>query len=197
MNEPKHAIVSLSRFKDKDLMKIYFDVSKKMLIPSLKGQTNQNFEWVLMVLKEDISFARDYLEMDFTPVENKQEFVDYVTSKDFVIQTRHDIDDWMNPAYVDEIQKLYRQHIGQHDKFLVQSQPVRLNYPKGSEIPMKRYTAVRNSMFLSLCQRDVTATVLDRKHGQMHEVANRVFNVPDGMTKWVIHGNNRSCGGKR
>lgn len=190
----KHAIFSLARFKDKDLFKIYLDVSREMLVPNLRNQTEKNFEWVIMVLQEDVSFVKDYLNMKFTPVFNKPDFIDYMQKQKFDIQTRHDIDDWMSPKYVEAIQRIYRENIDKYDKFLIQSQPRKLDYHTGRETPMGRYHHMKTSMFLSLCQREPKHNIIEKNHGQMWQITNNIFNVPDGMTKWVIHGNNKSCG---
>jgi hypothetical protein len=189
----KHAVISRARFSDKALMHKYLKVSKDMLIPSLQAQTNSSFTWFVMTTKEDIGFMRDYFGVHFVPVLNLPDFVEHMKDGKYTIQTRHDIDDWMAPTYIDEIQKLYTANIGTYDKFLIQSQPIKLMYHTGEESVMGRYHSTKTSMFLSLCQKEVDNHILEKKHGFMWEIAYKVFNVPDGMTKWVIHGDNISC----
>jgi hypothetical protein len=189
----KHAVITRCRFDDKPRMHRYLEVSQDMLIPSFKSQVVQDFEWILMIKKADLGLLQRELDYPFTSVLDKGELDRYLKEERFVIQTRHDIDDWMHQDYIKEIQSLYGEHIDTHDKFLIQSQPVKMMYHTGDELVMRRYHERKNSMFLTLCQREVTNTVLDRKHALMWEIAPTVFNVPDGMTKWVIHGNNISC----
>ena len=180
------------RFSDRTLLENYLAITKDILVPALKSQFNQNFTWACLARKEDISYIHDFLEMDFIPFSDVNEFILYVKTNNFNIQTRHDMDDFMSKDYVQKIQDVYNENIKTYDSFLIQSQPIRVDYKTKQEYKMGLYTDKRNSMFLSICQKDVKHHILERKHGQMWEVANKVISLPEGYTKWIIHGNNKS-----
>jgi len=188
----KHALCTRCRFDNKELMDRYLVVSRDMLIPSLRAQTNKDFEWIVMVKKGDEDYIMDFLDMEFTPVYDNHDFIELLKTKEFVIQTRHDIDDWMAPKYIDEIQRVYKENINRKDKFLIQAQPIKLMYKTGEEIVMGRYHSLRTSMFLTLCQHKIDNYITEKKHGHMWKIAPDVYSVPDGLVKWVIHGNNIS-----
>ena len=193
MNEVKHIIISRMIFSDKELLKKYLVLTKEMLVPNLKAQTNKNFTWGLLILEEDVDFVRKYLGADFMPFHNNNEFISYVKVNNINIQTRHDIDDYMLESYVERIQTEYAKRIDTLEKFLIQFQPVRVNYQTKEEYKMSKYTETGNSMFLSLCQKNVTRHIFERQHGQMYEVTNNVVTIPEGYVKWIIHGNNITC----
>lgn len=179
-------------FKDKKLMKKYLIITKDILMPSLNSQINKNFIWGLLIKKEDVEFIRNELNYDFVPFYGQNSFIEYVINNNFNIQTRHDIDDWMSDDYINEIQKLYIDNIDKKDNFLIQSQPIKFYYKTKIEKSLKPYTEKRNSMHLSLCQKNVKNHIFERKHGQMFEISNNVITLPEGHTKWVIHDDNIS-----
>lgn len=193
MTSIKHIVFSRCRFDDKDLMQKYLDVSKSVLIPALKSQTCKDFTWVVMCRPDDVQYIKDFLLMDFYPVHNIHDFISYVKDNDVKIQTRHDIDDWMSSEYIDMIQAVHNEHIGRYDKFLVQAQPRKVDMRTEEETRMGRYHDKRTSMFLSLCQRKCIHHIQEKKHGWMWEIAPKVFNIPEGYVKWMIHGDNISC----
>ena len=188
-----HVVMSRCRFKDAELMQKYLNVSKKYFVPSIKSQKEKNFTVVIMVRKDDENYIKDFLELDFVAVYDLPTLVDYLIGNKATIQTRHDIDDYMSPNYVSKIQAIYKDAIDSHDKFLIQAQPVKLDTRTGYEKVMGRYHEKKTSMFLSLCQKEVTNHIQERKHGLMWEIAPRVFTLPEGYVKWVIHGDNISC----
>lgn len=189
----KHIIVSRFRFVDKELMKKYIAIAKQTLIPSLISQINKNFTWAIIAYPIDIEYLKNEFDYDFISFSNHDEFKDYAIKNDFNIQTRHDIDDWMSNDYVDKIQQCYNENINKYDRFLIQAQPIKMTFSTKQEYIMSKYTDTRNSMFLSICQKNVINGILDAKHGQMYTIAKKVFTLPEGYTKWVIHGNNISC----
>ena len=126
--EKNHIILSRFSFEDKELMKIYLELTKAILIPSLRAQTNQNFSWGLIVKTEDIEFLRSELNFDFIPFTDFYIFHQYCVDNNINIQTRHDIDDWMADNYVEKIHELFDENIITHDNFLIQSQPIKLIY---------------------------------------------------------------------
>lgn len=189
----KHTILTRMRFEDKDLMKKYLELTKKILVPSLKAQTCQNFEWLIMIRKEDEDFLRSEIDFPFITILNDQQQRDYSVANNVVIQTRHDCDDLMFPNYIEKIQEMYNQNIETYNTFLVQSQPTQLMYHSGTVNKIGPYHDKRTSMHLSLCQREVKFNIHDHGHGQMWKIADKVFNIGEGYTQWVIHGDNISC----
>ena len=193
----KHIIFTRIRFDDKELMEKYLKITKDVLIPSLNSQKNKNFEWILLVKQDDVEYLREQLDYPFTPVLSIDEYFEYVKNNQINIQTRHDCDDWMAPTYVANIHDAYNVNIKNHDKFLVQSQPIKVMYHTGAVSKLQPYHATRCSMHLSLCQRDVTNHINERIHAKMHEVASHVVTLNGVNTKWMIHGNNITVIGRK
>jgi len=193
MNKISHIIISRMKFSDKLLLEKYLKITKEITIPSIKSQTNKNFVWGLIINSEDINFVHDYLNIDFITFNSINKFINYVKNNNINIQTRHDIDDYMSDDYVEKIQEIYKENIKKYNMFLIQAQPVKVDYNTKKETKMSKYTNIRNSMFLSLCQKNVVNYILERNHGQMYQITNNVITLPEGYVKWIIHGNNRSC----
>lgn len=189
----KHIIISRLNFIDKELMNKYLLITKDILIPSLKSQIDKNFEWALIIKPEDVEFVKNQIDYNFIPFSSNIEFRKYTIENKYDIQTRHDVDDWMSSKYVSTIHELYNENIKKYNKFLIQAQPKKLDYHTKKEVSIGKYHDKRNSMFLSLCQDVVDCNIFDRKHGQMYEIAENVITIPEGYTKWVIHGDNISC----
>lgn len=189
----KHVVISNMRFEDKELFKKYLVVTKDILIPSLQSQKNKNFLWCVLICKEDIEFIRKELNFDFLPFNDSKEYFEYVKFNNINIQTRHDIDDYMADTYIEKIQELYNENINEYDSFLIQAQPLKVNYHTKEEVHIEAYTSTRNSMFLSLCQNSVKHHILEKQHGQFFEICPNVITIPEGYVKWIIHGNNISC----
>lgn len=180
-------------FSDKDLLKKYLILTKEILVPNLKAQTNKNFKWGLLIGDEDIDFVKEELQIDFLAFNCVEKFIEYVISNNINIQTRHDIDDYMSSIYVERIQIEYLNRIDKLGMFLIQFQPMRVNYHTKKEHLMSKYNDTANSMFLSLCQKETTRHIFERQHGQMFEITNNVVTIPEGYVKWIIHGDNITC----
>jgi len=189
----KHTILTRMRFADKDLMRKYLVLTKDTLVPSLKSQTNKNFIWILMIRKEDEGFLRSEIDFPFVSVYDEPGNVKYITDNNVEIQTRHDCDDFMFPHYIETIQKLYTENVDKYTTFLVQSQPTQLMYHTGKVNSIGPYHDKRTSMHLSLCQTTATYNIHHLGHGQMWQIADKVINMGEGFTQWVIHGDNISC----
>lgn len=188
----KHSIITRINFLDLSLMSDYLKITKEILIPALKSQTVQNFEWAVVTNEDTVEKLKKELDYPFVPLFSNSACYSYLINGGVNIQTRHDCDDYMSPTYVEKIQSVYLEKIKKHDKFLIQAQPTQLIYQTGKENELKPYTNQRCSMFLSLCQAKVENHVFERKHGQMYEITKNVTTLPTGYAKWVIHGKNRS-----
>jgi len=183
-----HIIVTMGRFKDKDLRDKYYKISRKYLAPSLLSQTNKNYIYCLLTYPEDIPVFEKEVGIKGMYFDNRQKFDDYVRQIGAEIQTRHDIDDWMAPNYIEEIQKVYWENKDKYKQFLIQvSHPIRLEDSNGKEFKMDAYSAERNSMFLSICNSGKHISILEKNHGQMYQVVDGVIDLPPGLTKWVRH----------
>jgi hypothetical protein len=187
-----HIIIIRMKFSDKELFQKYLKISKEILSPSLKSQTNKNFIIGCIICEEDIELVKNHLDLDFIPFKNNTEFIDYVNDNNINIQTRHDMDDYMSSEYIQRIQEIYIENIEHNDVFLIHSQPIKLMFNSKEEIKMDKYNNNRISMFVSLCQKKVKNHIFSRKHGQMYEIAEKIILLPEGYTKWVIHGDNIS-----
>jgi hypothetical protein len=187
-----HIIVSRINFTDRCLLNKYLIITKSVLIPALKSQTQKKFTWVLIINKNDEQYLREQLDFSFDAVYGNTGFIEYVTHNKPNIQTRHDCDDWMSHNYVDRIQTEYLHNIKKFNSFIIHVQPTKFDYLTGSEIHLPKYHDERCSMFLSLCQLNSIHHVNERKHGQMYEITKNIILLPEGYCKWVIHGNNKS-----
>ena len=188
----KHAILTRINFDDKALMEKYLKITEKYFISSLKSQTDQNFTLVNICRENDVEYLKNRLNYDFVDVRNAKDFFEYCKENNYNVQTRHDCDDWMAPEYIELIHDNYTKNIDLHDKFLIQSQPLKVMHPSGKTYGLKKYHSKRCSMHLTLCQRKVKNHIYERQHAHMYEIANKVINLPGNPTKWIIHGNNIS-----
>ena len=195
-----HILVTRCSFQDKDLLRRYLGISRQIMVPALNAQTVRAFTWVIICKSEDRDLLARELDYPFHPVANRKEFIDYAVKTDARIQTRHDIDDYLAPAYIETIRNTARKLLDGHpqlDRFLIQSQPLRLDLTTGQESTIKLYTDVRTSMHLSLVQRCGASTdIFARMHKEMwREVAadsRAIVSLPGHPTKWVIWGGNIS-----
>ena len=193
MGNIKHLVCVRSKFSDKELMSKYLKIAKEIFAPAIRSQDTNNFELAMIVFEEDVLRIEDELELSFVPLYDNNQFLWYVKEGGYNIQTRHDIDDWMSPNYISTIQSTYRGVETDYDKVVIHAQPIKVDYHKEKETRMPKYTDKRTSMFLSLCQKHVTRSVWEKKHGNMGKIVDHVVLLPEGYVKWVIHGDNVTC----
>ena len=186
----KHAIISRCRFANRELMDKYLEVSWKYLIPQLYNQT-KSFDWFIIGNIKDWDYIRRQLKYPFEMIQGKNEFAERM--KDYNIQTRHDIDDWMSENYIEMIQALYKQVVGSLNKFVIHAQPVQLNILTNREYEMRKYRCNNTSMFVSLCQRKPEYNIFSKRHNQLWRIAEKTFMLKGTPVKWIIHGNNITC----
>jgi hypothetical protein len=189
----KHIIFIMMNFRSKEKLDTYLKISKKILLPSLYSQINKNFSLGLLINEKH----KDYLNLifeDFNPTffKDKFEYFNYVKKEGIQIQTRHDMDDWCSFDYIEKIQDMYKQNINSFPSFIIQAQPIKYLLHEKKEIRMRSYSQNCTSMFISLCQKQINQSILDRKHTQMGKIVPKVFTLPEGYVKWIIHGDNRS-----
>ena len=193
----KHIIISRLNFTDRALLNKYLGITKKVLIPALKSQTQKNFTWALLTNPADADYLKKQLDFPFVPIYGAAAVLKYCVDHTYHIQTRHDCDDYMSPKYVAAIQHEYTLNSKKYNTFIVHTQPIKQMYQTGEEFPLSPYHETRCSMFLSLCQTTIKHHVFEKKHGSMFELADHVINLGEGYNKWIIHGNNISVIGRQ
>jgi hypothetical protein len=185
----KHIILTRINFKDRNLLCKYLEVTKDILIRCLKEQTNKNFIWSILTNKNDIDFLRSELDYEFLPFTDMDKYFEFVKLNRIEIQTRHDCDDFMSYEYVNKIQLIYSNRIGDVN-MIIHAQPTKIDYRTKKEYEMgSKYHDKRNSMFLSLCQSNPTNHIFEYKHGEMYKITEDIVLIED--CKLVIHGNNK------
>lgn len=187
-----HTVFTRMNFENLELLNKYLAVTKSILLPSLKSQTELNFTWVVLINPEHEEYLKKELDFPFKAIYGNSGYLEYVASTKPNIQTRHDCDDYMSATYIEKIQSLYRENINRYKCLIIHAQPTLLNYETRTEKSLPKYHDKRCSMFLSLCQSTFKHHVNERKHGQMYEITNSIILLPEGYCKWVIHGNNKS-----
>lgn len=188
----KHIVITRINFEDKNLMGKYLKICREIFIPSLKKQTNKNFDLGIICKTTDVEFLKKELDINFFNFPDNNTFFDFIVKNGYQIQTRHDCDDWMSEDYIDKIQNEYKNNNKKHSSFLIQAQPKKFMYKTNEEFSIAKYHNKRCSMFLSLCQKEIKNHIFERKHGQMYEITENIISLPEDYVKWVIHGNNKS-----
>jgi len=188
----KHIVVTRINFTDIELFKKYYNMMVEFYVPSINSQINKNFEVGFIINPSHISEIKFKLDVPVRYFDSKNDFNNYCKNENINIQTRHDCDDWMSYEYIETIQKKYNELIGNYDKFVIHSQIYKLDSKNGDLYKMSwEYTDKLNSMFLSLCQKNVENSVLDKKHSEMHLIVDKVVTLGYGLTRLVIHGDNK------
>jgi hypothetical protein len=108
------------------------------------------------------------------------------------IQTRHDCDDFMSNNYIEKIQSIHEDKKKKSGEvsLIIHFQPTKLDFHTKKEYRMGKYNEKRNSMFLSLCQTNITKSIFEYKHGEMYKAAKEVIFIDEDYVKLIAHGNN-------
>src|SRR4030042_1030625 len=184
----KHLLITRLWFDSVPLMDKYLDIAVQTFIPTLKAQTCKDFEFGILLRNEHIEHVRKRIGVDFTPfTEGIENFREEVVKRNYTVQTRHDIDDWMAPTYMAEIQKVYNENKDKYKSFVIFANPVKVLWPSGKKEEVPPYHAKRISMFATLCQREPVYPVYKGSHGALYKYADKVFELPRGLVRWVQH----------
>jgi len=184
----KHLIVTRLWFDSIPLMDKYLAVALKTFIPSLKAQTCKDFEFGILLKAEHVDYVRGKIDVPFTPFTGGiEQFREVAHTAGYTLQTRHDIDDWMAPTYIAEIQKIYKANKDKYDSFIIFAQPVKMIWPSGKLEAVAPYHEKRISMFATICQRDPKYPIYKGSHGALYKYVEKVFRLPDGLVRWVQH----------
>ena len=184
----KHLLITRLWFDNKDLMDKYIAVSVKTFVPAMKSQTCNDFELGILIRSEHVDYVKEKIGIDFTAfIGGMDEFRGEVLKNKYDIQSRVDFDDWVNPDYIQKIQKIYNDNISKYKSFVIHAQPEMMDWPSKKITKVGAYHDTRISMFSTLCQRDPINPVYSGSHGQMWKMGEKVFKLPDGMARWVQH----------
>ncbi len=187
-----HVITTRLIYDDKNLLKARIELMKKILIPALKAQTNQNFVLAVRCYDSDLELIKSHIDFPFINFESYDDYLLLCKKNKWNIQTRHDSDDYMSPDYIAFIQYEVGEKKLNNDKFLLQFQPIKLDYNSGKILPLPDYYDTCNSGFLTLYQNDIIHSIYERAHTEMWTIAPKVFTYPRGYVKYFIHGKNDS-----
>ncbi len=191
----KHIIATRCSFEDSILFDKYLSVMRSVYIPSLSTQTNKNFSVYIMIHPQhkdviENAFKDSGVHIITCVCGSLLEFSKLLMNTGAEIQTRHDCDDWMADSYIDDIQKCYLEESKLCDTFLIQAQPTKYEISSGHEYSMTKYGPFKTSMFLSLCQKLKVRGIMDFKHNEYWKHVPVVKDLPSGLVKWTVHGNN-------
>ncbi len=192
----KHIITTRCSFEDDSLFKKYFEVMRKIYIPSLRSQTVKNFELYISTNRKTNKHHKDLISKEFEGsginiLFDISDIKSYLLREKYNIQSRHDCDDWMAPTYVEKIQQVYAENIDKYDEFIIHAQPCKYDIETGQDHKCSLYTNTRTSMFVSLCQKVPSKHIFLKKHADFPEIVPTVFSLGEGLVKLVIHKNNR------
>jgi hypothetical protein len=124
-------------------------------LPSIKAQTNKNFEWILLcdeppVAVQGITYLPPGRYAGAHKEELKGEYIDYIREatkdEDLVLMTRFDNDDMFMPTFVDDIQKAATK------PGLYEYKGFRLDLRDGKFYKDKRHTPTITSPFITLAE---------------------------------------------
>ena len=197
----KHIVITRANFTDNDLFQKYLKVIKEIYFPSFSKQTCKDFEICIISNKqhkdlflEEIKNFQLNAEV-FVPetVKLYNDYIRHVKKTQYTIQTRHDCDDWASSDYIKAIQDTYLKYKDVYDDFLIQAEPLKLDFNTGLEyntLAKEKFTSEEPSMFLTLCQKNCTKFIYQEQHRFFSKVVPNVIDLGKGYVKWVIHGNN-------
>jgi glycosyltransferase involved in cell wall biosynthesis len=193
----KHIIITRVKFDDDILFEKYFDVMKNIYIPSIKNQTNLDFEVGFIINPKHIKFLNPYFTEKTYFFQTFSEAKHHCINTEYQIQTRHDCDDWMSCDYIQRIQDVYYENLHKYDKFLIHSQVNKLNY-ETNEVYLHNipYWSEENktgfiSSFLTLCQKKVDNFVFNGNHVKMNETTTpNIIYLNENLVRLTVHGNN-------
>lgn len=197
----RHIVITRCTFTDNNLFQKYLKVMKEIYFPCFSAQTCKNFDICIIVDRQHKEIIQEeakkfQLNVDiFAPTTPKQhyEFIQDIKELQYTIQTRHDCDDWASPDYIEIIQNTYLKNKELYDEFLIQADPLKLNFDTKLEYNpyFEKFSIENPSMFLSLCQKNCSKYIYQEQHQLFSKIVPNVINIGRGYVKWVIHGNNK------
>lgn len=169
---------------------------KNIFIPSIKAQSSKNFYLYIDVNKQKPHHCslinREFDESGVNYTLNIPNFKQTMVNEKYTIQTRHDCDDYMAPNYVEDIQKLAEEKFLNFDEFLIHAQPIKHKYNTEKYYKVnQKYCPKHPSMFLTLCQKQPSKTIIDITHTKFSLSVPNLFDMGYKYARLTIHGNNK------
>jgi hypothetical protein len=193
----KHIIITRIKFDDDKLFQKYFEVMKEVYVPSIKSQTNKNFEIGFITHQKHIVHLKKFFDKNVHFFNTFSEAKNFCINNNFDLQTRHDCDDWMSENYIQRIQEVYNQNRTKYDKFLIHSQVHKVNYQTNElylhNIPYWTEQSKSGfiSSFLTLCQKKVDNFIFNGNHVKMNETTtSNIIYLNENLVRLTVHGNN-------
>lgn len=167
--------------------------------PTIVRQTCQNFTWLLFCRKDTPAHLKELLQKEFETADihfiftnsMKESTEEYSRGYRYVLTTRLDNDDGLNPLYIERVQ-------GYFDKFVKDGHAALLvNFGKGYKYVTGNGRLYRhekdNAAFMTLFEdldRRQLGTVYEYDHSEMHK--NYPTIIDTSIVGWmmVIHGGN-------
>ena len=188
-----HIVITRVNFSDDEKFKKYFEVMKKYFIPSLNSKKNKNFILGLSVNPRHFNEIRELIDQNIKIItfnNVKEDYKNYIIKEKFNIQTRHDCDDYMNPDYINFIQKKVKEYESNLDDFILTFQPLKLDFNTNKEYIHERDYSKVCSMFSTLYQKNVKNGIFDVTHDHLKRLTKNIFYFNNNYVKLVIHNNN-------
>ncbi len=172
----KHFIVTRFGYQDDyEYLEERIAIFNRFTLPSIKAQTNKNFEWLLLGDRLfDIPEARwfgNQPDTQLRPGNLNDTYLNYIKTvankEDLVLMTRFDNDDILLPSFVEDVQKLAKQH------GIIDFRGYRLDLSKAGPRWNNRfyndttYSETFTSPMITLVQTRVRQTVYQRNHALM------------------------------
>jgi hypothetical protein len=189
----KHCIVTRFSYSDEDLFNVRLSIMVDTLIPNLKSQTNQNFDWVVISKPQHDNIIQNVYPKKVNFVRDSVDLKEFLISNKYTIQTRHDSDDIMGDDYVQKIQEDFLTNSQLDHPFLIHFQPIKFDYFTKKKYKMKIQYQERNSTsaFISLCPQNTNMTIWDKTHTTwVGYVKTIIRNKTEGCVWATCHSNN-------
>jgi hypothetical protein len=190
-----HVLLTRCRFDDDKLFHNYFEIMKKIYIPSLNSQKNKDFTLFITIYPQHFDLVRKEISDDIKiiPVQNfSNDYRNYIKENNVILQTRHDCDDYMSPDYISQIKTLYETNKKKYDDFILNFHPTKIEYKTGKEFTHSgKYERVC-SMFSTLVQKENRKSIMDYQHTKLNEVTKNIIYIqPKDYVKLTIHNYNK------
>jgi len=190
-----HLILTRCRFEDDVLFEHYFEIMKKIFIPSINSQKNKDFILFLTIYPKHFERVKKEFDKDvnINPVLNfSNDFRSYIKNNNIILQTRHDCDDYMSPDYISEIKRLYGMNIGKYNDFILNFHPTKIDFNTGDEFTHSGKYEKVPSMFSTLIQKNDPKSIMDYQHTKLNEITKNIIYIPPkNYVKLTIHNFNK------
>ena len=162
----RNVIVTRMYYDDREMLRKRAELMTETLIPALKAQVKQDFQFIIMSDKfiEDLKEIIDY---DFIQLDTFEDLINYCKENAVISQTRVDSDDVLLPHYVHLLDYYLFEKYDQ-EEILLNFNP--LHWDLENDIPLEletRYNNENTSTFLTLINLKHTSHVYAHPHNKM------------------------------